>query len=231
MFDPFQTQRGPTRMQQGPAQTQQAPGRSQAGPFRGLLTDTSPDAHLLRPRSGKLLNAVKMLDKLTSGDEELYAYLSVKAEEEKPRVSIDPFAAGRGTAPPAEEDPLEELTRTPPPPVDTQEFQELKEELTERCRETIQEEVMTEEEEEEEKVTLLAPCGLFLHRIHTVDDRGEILRHYRPKDLDTPLLRKADQLLHQGYVLVEVRGDFPDAAPGSVLYAVGESGAVRKVIL
>lgn len=213
-------------MMSNPFQTQRRSAVSKTAQARGPLTDTSPDARLLQPRSKKLLHAVKMLDVLTSGDEGLYDYLSAKAGEAKIKPAFDPFAAKRGMAQPAaEEDSIDAMIQEPPPPADTQEFQELKEELYEQCQEIVQEESITEEE----NVTLLAPCGLYNHRIHMLDDKGDILRHYRPNDLDTPLLRKADELLHQGFVLVEVRGDFPDAAPGTVLYAVSETGAVRKV--
>lgn len=207
MFDPFQTQR--------------KPGRARAAHSAGLLRDTSPDAAALRPRSKRLLGAVKMLDVLTAGDEGLYGYLSARAGGTAPGSAADPFAANRGMAGPEEELPV---PQTPPPPVDTEEFQALKDDLTRQCREAVRSETTLEE-----KVTYLAPCGLLFHRIHWIDGTGDIIRHYRPADLDTPLLRKADELLHQGFVLVEVRGSFPDAAPGTVLYAVNEAGEVKKV--
>lgn len=209
MFDPFQTQRKPAQTK--PAQV--------VSPLR----DTSPDAALLRPRSKRLLHAVKMLDILTAGDEGLFDYLSDRANRAQSKHAFDPFATSRRTAEPEEELPVPE---TPPPPVDTEEFQEVKNDLCRQCQEVVQEETVFDE-----KVTYLAPCGLLFRRIHWLDEEGNIICHYRPADLDTPLLRKADELLHQGFVLVEVRGDFPDAKPGTVLYAVGETGAVQKVIL
>lgn len=196
----------------------------------GPLVDTSPDALLLRPRSKKFLHAVKMLDVLTAGDEGLHACLSARAGQAKPKPAFDPFAAKRGMVQPAvEEDPIDTMVQTPPPPTGTQEFQELKEELCRQYQEIVQEEASLREALLEENVTYLAPCGLFCHRIHSLDETGAIVRHYRPGDLDTPLLQKADQLLHQGFVLVEVHGSFPDAVPGSILYAVSETGEVKKV--
>ena len=212
MFDPFQTQRKPA---------QAKPAQRAVGPLR----DTSPDARLLRPRSKRLLRAVKMLDVLTSDDEGLYSYLSAKAGEAKPKHSFDPFAAKRGMVQPAvEEDPMDAMTQTAPPPAGTQEFQKLKDNLCRQCQEIVQAETA-----QEDKVVYLAPCGLRFHRIHWIDDAGDIIRHYRPEDLDTPLLRMADELLFSGFILVEVHGDFPDAGPGTVLFAANEAGEVEKV--
>lgn len=208
MFDPFQIQRKSAQVKPAKA----------VGPLR----DTSPNAALLRPRSKRLLHAVKMLDILTAGDEGIYDYLSARAKEAGSKSAFDPFAAKKGMARPAEEDLP--IPQTPPPSVDTEEFQELKDSLSVQCQEAIQEETAFEE-----NVVYLAPCGLRFHRIHWVDDRGEIIRHYRPEDLDTPLLRMADELLYKGFVLVEVHGSFPDAEPGTVLCAVNETGAVEKV--
>ncbi len=213
MFDPFQTQKKP----------------AQARPVQrvGALTDTSPDAARMRPRSRKFLRAVEMLDVLTSDEKRLYEYLSAKAVEAKPAAS-NPFAANRSAAGvAAEKDVIDELLQTPPPPLDTPEFQELKDELCQKCQEAVQEQTAFEDEE----VAYLASCGLLFHCIHWLDKTGAILRHYRPRDLDTPLLQKADELLRQGFILIEVRGGFPDAGPGSVLYAVRETGAVQKVML
>lgn len=191
----------------------------------GPLRDTSPDARLLRPRSKRLLRAVKLLDVLTSGDDGLYAYLSARAIESKPKSSFDPFAAKRGAMQPAAaEDPIDAVTQTAPPPAGTREFQELKDGLCRQCQEIVQAETA-----QEDKVVYLASCGLPFHRIHWIDDTGEIIRHYRPEDLDTPLLRMADELLSSGFILVEVHGGFPDAEPGTVLYAANEAGEVEKV--
>lgn len=208
MFDPFQIQRKSAQVKPAKAV--------------GSLRDTSPDAALLRPRSKRLLHAVKMLDILTADDEGIYDYLSARAREAGSKPAFDPFAAKKGTARPAEEELP--IPQTPPPPVDTVEFQELKDNLCEQCQEAIQEETAFEE-----NVVYLAPCGLRFHRIHWLDDRGEIIRHYRPEDLDTPLLRMADELLYKGFVLVEVHGSFPDAEPGTILCAVNETGTVEKV--
>jgi len=209
MSDPFQAQKQFAK----PKPTQAV----------GPLRDTSPDARLLRPRSKRLLRAVEMLDVLTSGDEELHAYLSAKAGEAKP--AFDPFAAKRRAVQPAlREDPIDAMTQTAPPPVGTREFQELKDGLCQQCQEMIQAETV-----QEDKVVYLAPCGLPFHRIHWIDGSGEIIRHYRLSDLDTPLLRMADELLCGGYILVEVHGGFPDAEPGTVLYAANKAGEVEKV--
>lgn len=215
MTDPFQARRMPAQAGQAQAKPPQA---------MGPLRDTSPDSRLLRPRSRRLLHAVRLLDLLTSGDEGLHDYLSARAGEAKP----DPFAAQRsGTQ--AAPDPLDAMIRMAPPPVDTQEFQELKEDLLRQCQETVQTETIQEEAVQEDNVVYLASCGLRFHRIHWIDDAGRIIRHYRPEDLDTPLLLMADDLLGSGFVLVEVHGGFPEAAPGTVLYAVSGSGAVEKV--
>lgn len=212
MNDPFQSQRRPVPPR--PAQTM------------GPLRDTSPDARLLRPRSKRFLRAVELLDTLTAGDEGLYAYLSSKAGEARSGPAFDPFAAKRGMVrPDAKEDPLNAMLQVTPPPADTQAFQELKDQLYRQCQEIVQ----AESAQQEDKVVYLALCGLPFHRIHWIDDEGNILRHYRPQDLDTPLLRMAAELLCGGYILVEIHGSFPDAAPGTVLYAARESGAVEKV--
>lgn len=209
MINPFQYQRRPV---------QSKPARAM-----GPLRDTNPDALLLRPRSRRLLRAVKMLDILTSGDEALHAYLSARAGEAKP--AFDPFAAKRGAVQPAlQEDPIDAMTQTPPPPAGTQEFQELKGDLRQQCREIVQAETA-----QADQVAYLAPCGLPFHRIHWIDDAGEIIRHYRLEDLDTPLLRMADELLCSGFILVEIHGGFPDAGPGTVLYAANEAGEVERV--
>lgn len=206
-----------------PFQSQRRPVQSKPTQVMGLLRDTSSDAHLLRPRSKRLLCAVKMLDVLTSGDEELHTYLSAKAREVKP--AFDPFAAKRGAVQLAlQEDPIDAMIQTPPPPAGAQEFQELKDDLRQRCQEIIQAETA-----QADKVVYLAPCGLPFHRIHWIDDVGEIIRHYRLEDLDTPLLRMADELLCSGFILVEIHGGFPDAEPGTVLYAANEAGEVEKV--
>lgn len=207
-----------------PFQTQRPPAQARPAQAMGPLRDTSPEARLLRPRSRRLLRAIKMLDVLTSGDEGLYACLSAKAGEARP-AAFDPFAAKRGAAQPAAEaDPLDALLQTPPPPVGTQEFQELKEDLCRQCQEIVQAETV-----QEDRVIYLASCGLRHHRIHRIDDTGRILRHYRPEDLETPLLRMADELLSRGFILVEIHGSFPDAEPGTVLYAASETGEVEKV--
>lgn len=206
-----------------PFQAQRRPAQSKPTQAMGPLRDTSSDARLLRPRSKRLLHAVKMLDVLTSGDEGLHAYLSAKAGEAKP--AFDPFAAKRGAVQPAlQEDPIDAMTQTAPPPVGTQEFQELKDGLRQQCQEMIRAETV-----QADKVVYLAPCGLPFHRIHWIDDAGEIIRHYRLVDLNTPLLRMADELLYSGFILVEVHGGFPNAEPGTVLYAANKAGEVEKV--
>lgn len=229
MTDPFQIQRMPAQAGQAQVKPPQA-----VGP----LQNASPNSRLLRPRGKRLLHAVRLLDLLTSGDESLHDYLSARAGEAKP----DPFAARRSGA-----DPLDTMTRTAPPPVDTQEFQALKGDLLQQCRETVQAEtvhmetVQTDQAKAvrteivqaeavlEDNVVYLAPCGLPLHRIHWIDETGWIIRHYRLEDLDTPLLQLVDDLLGSGFVLVEVHGGFPEAVPGTVLFAVNGSGAVEKV--
>lgn len=211
MNDPFQSQRRP------------APPRP-AHQAMGPLRDTSPNARLLRPRSKGFFHAVELLDALTAGDESLYASLSSQAAESKP--APDPFAAKRGTAKPdGEEDPLDVMLQTPPPPPETQAFQERKEELNRQCQEIVR----AESARQEDKVVYLASCSIPLHLIHWIDEEGNVLRHYRPQDLDTPLLQMAAELLCSGYFLVEVHGSFPDASPGTVLYAARKSGAVEKV--
>lgn len=207
MFDPFQTQKKPAQ-----ARTKQ---------MFGQLRDTSPDAARMRPRSRRLLHAVKLLDVLTAGDAGLYGYLAARAREAGARPAADPFAVNRGTARPAEE---ELALPQSLPPVGTEEFQDLKDSLCRQCQEAVREETVQEED-----VAYLAPCGLPFHRIHWLDDRGEIIRHYRPEDLDTLLLQMADELLYKGFVMVEVHGSFPEAGPGTALYAVDETGRVEKV--
>ena len=212
MNDPFQSQRRP------------APPRP-AHQAMGPLRDTSPDAKFVRSRSKGFLRAVELLDALTAGDESLYASLSSQAAEYT-RPAPDPFATKRGAAKSdGEEALLDAMLQAPPPPPETQAFQERKEELNRQCQKIIR----AESARQEDKVVYLASCSIPFHLIHWIDEEGNVLRHYRPQDLDTPLLQMAAELLSGEYFLVEIHGSFPDASPGTVLYAARKSGSVEKV--
>ncbi len=200
MFDPFQSQSKP---------------KSATAPASGSFTlrDTARerfaavDAILSRPRSKRLVRAIRMMDLLTSGDRALHQYLTQTAQE----------SGSCSTAPPEEgpePDAMEVLLQAPPPPVDTVDFQKLKAELMLICRQTIVEEsARTRQELEDllgdraEPPVVLSLCGIPGCCIHSVDlATGTIGHHYRPAELSSPLLCKADSFLHSGQPPAYVEG-------------------------
>lgn len=200
MFDPFQSQ---SRPKSAPA--------SASGSF--TLRDTARerfaavDAILSRPRSKRLVRAIRMMDLLTSGDRALHQYLTQTARE-----------SGSCSAAPTEEGPepdaLKVLLQTPPPPVDTADFQRLKAELILLCKQAIVEESARTRQElgdllgdQEEPPLVLSLCGIPGCCIHSVDlATGTIGHHYRPAELNSPLLYKADSFLHSGQPPAYVEG-------------------------
>lgn len=222
MFDPFQTQNKPKG----------APTPA-AGSF--ILRDTARDrfaavdAILARPRSKKLVRAIRMMDLLTSGDRALHEYLTQAAQ--KPREAEVPSHGPTGESP--EPDPVEILLQTPPPPVDTVDFQKLKAELMGRCRQAIMEESAKTQREirdilgdREDPPVVLSLCGIPGCCIHSVDlATGTIGHHYRPPELNSPLLYKADSYLHSKEPPAYIEGH------KTYMLLVEENGQTQRVNL
>ena len=206
MADPFQTQ-----------SKQQSAATS-----RPVLRDTAEDK-LLKPRPRKMIRAIKMLDVLTAGDEQLYEYL--KAQQAEAAKRVEQAKEDMEMAETPEEaaefapDPMDELMAQDVPAVNSQLFQELKDAMMARCRDEVKLAFKVGGITE----TLLSKCNIPGCRIHSFSFTGYIDHHFRPFELEEAALRKADVVLNtrEEVSYIEVR-------KGSLL-AVMEDGSVEPI--
>ena len=217
MADPFQMKR---RQQEF----------SNAKPIVRDLSRSEEDL-LLKPRPQKLIRAIKMLDTLTAGDEQLFEYLRSQQAEAAKRVEQAKedmeLAETPDEAAEFAPDPMDELLATPPPAVGTPDFQALKDALLKRCQKDFQDKTM--ELDFVAPPICLATCGIPGCCIHTFNFNGEIMHHYTPPQLVTELLKKADDVLHSepGISHVEVLGKLS----GDVMYVVKGNGMRLKIFV
>lgn len=190
---------------------------------KAILLDRAQDK-LLKPRPKKMLRAIKMLDVLTAGDEQLYEYLKTQQAEAAKRVELAKEDMEMAETP--EEaaefapDPMDELIAQDVPAVNTFDFEAFKNALLETCQSQLAE--MVEKAFDIPPMVFYARCGLKDFSIHSISpESGTIFGHRRYEDM-VPLQHEAFSILCKSLDI-----EYVEVYPGQ-LCAVYKDGYVKK---
>ena len=177
-------------------------------------------------RSKKLVRAIKMMDVLTAGDEQLKEYLKENQAQAAKRVEMAKedmeLAETPEEAAELAPDPLDEQIAQPVPEVGTDSFEDLKAALLQECQNQI---AQMKLEIKVKPTMYLSQCCIDGCRIHSIDPgKGVILEHI-PAGVsagDEMLSKATAALQNPNAAYVEVCGD--------LLRVIDNNGKVKETL-